>query len=105
MLSPDRTTGGLVTGDPDLEMSIADLIAACPYAGAALARRGMACVGCPMARFESVTEAAAAYGADPIELLRDAIGQAPRYARPPSLRGRKDAGRQQAHYSRRRVLP
>lgn len=91
-----------MTGDSKLEMTIADLIAASPYAGAALARRGMACVGCPMARFETVTEAAAAYGANPVELLRDATAPARRSARPASLRGRKDTGRHPAHHLRKR---
>jgi hybrid cluster-associated redox disulfide protein len=91
-----------VTGDPHLDMTIADLIAACPYAGAALARRGMACVGCPMARFETVAEAAAAYGAEPVELLRDVMGSARRNARPATLRGRKDTGGRPADNSRKR---
>lgn len=90
--------GGLVTGDANLVMTIADLIEASPYAGAALARRGMACVGCAMARFETVAEAAAAYGASPVELLRDAISPARRNVRPPSLRRSKDPGRRPAHH-------
>lgn len=30
--------------------------------------RGMACVGCPFARFETVADVAAVYGLDPLEL-------------------------------------
>lgn len=50
---------------------VADLLAACPAAAPAFASRGMACVGCSMARFETVAEAAAAYAVDPAALLAD----------------------------------
>ena len=56
---------------PTIEIIIADLIAGWPESREALARRGMACVGCGMARFETVEEAAVAYGFDPHELLQD----------------------------------
>lgn len=52
------------------DMTVAELLSGWPAAGPALARRGMACVGCAMATFETVGEAARAYGVDPDELLR-----------------------------------
>ena len=69
----------------DLHTTMADVIAAYPGAGPVLARRGMACVGCPMARFETVGEAASAYGFDPVELLDE-------------LRRRTRAGVRRAHH-------
>ena len=54
-----------------IHITMADLIAGWPAAGPLLVRRGMACVGCAMARFETVGEAAAAYGFDPEPLLQD----------------------------------
>lgn len=50
---------------------MAELLAGWPAASSVLAARGMACVGCAMARFETVGEAAVAYGFDPQELLRE----------------------------------
>ena len=83
-----------------LQMTVADLIAACPGAGTALARRGMACVGCPMARFETVSEAGAAYGVDPAELLR-LLTDVPR-PRPATLRRRKDILDHPSHHPPKR---
>lgn len=57
-----------------LQTTMAELLEECPAAGQVLARRGMACVGCVMAPFETVAEAARAYGADPVELLREVTG-------------------------------
>lgn len=61
-----------------------ELLARWPSARAPLARKGMACVGCPMARFETLGEAAAAYGLDPRGLLSEVTGRArkPRAPRP-----------------------
>lgn len=42
-------------------MTVADLLDAHPATAAAFAGRGLACVGCPMAKFETVEEVAAAY--------------------------------------------
>lgn len=52
----------LMPGAPTIHTPIAELIEEWPAARAVLARRGMACVGCAMARFETITEAARAYG-------------------------------------------
>jgi hybrid cluster-associated redox disulfide protein len=52
-------------------MTIAELLASTPAAGETLARHGMACVGCPMARFETLGEAAAAYRLDGPAMLRE----------------------------------
>lgn len=54
-LTPDRT--------------IADVLAAHPNAIRVLLRHRMLCVGCLMARFETVHDAAAVYGVDERELL------------------------------------
>ena len=54
-----------------ITMTIAELISDWPGARAALTRRGMACIGCVMAPFETVEEAAVAYGFAPHELLRE----------------------------------
>jgi hybrid cluster-associated redox disulfide protein len=61
-----------------------ELFARWPSAREPLARRGMACVGCPMARFETLGEAAAAYGLDSRELLSEVMGRDrhPRTRRP-----------------------
>ncbi len=56
---------------PTIKTIIADLIEGWPESQLPLARRGMACVGCTMARFETVEEAAAAYGFDPHEFLQE----------------------------------
>jgi hybrid cluster-associated redox disulfide protein len=52
-----------------LQTTMAELLEECPAAGQVLARRGMACVGCVMAPFDTLGEAARAYGTDPDELL------------------------------------
>ena len=63
-------------------MTVAELLAARPGAAAAFASRGMACVGCPMARFETLADAAAAYAVDLDALLGEAacrpVAKAPR---------------------------
>jgi hybrid cluster-associated redox disulfide protein len=65
---------------PTLDLTMAELIDGWPSAAAVLARRGMACVGCRMARFETVAEATAAYGVDAAGFLR-AIARAGRPTR------------------------
>ena len=79
-------------------MTIAALLDAYPAAGAAFAERGMACVGCAMARFETVEEAAAAYAVElePFlgELARRAAGSKAA-GRP--LRQRKDMPRRRGY--------
>lgn len=52
-----------------VHLTMAELMAGWPAAVPVLGRRGMACIGCPMARFETIAEAAAAYGFDAEELL------------------------------------
>jgi regulator of cell morphogenesis and NO signaling len=61
--------GGWLMGAADLLQSvIADLLAAKPAAVRVLAGLGMRCAGCTFARFETVAEAAGAYGIDPLVL-------------------------------------
>jgi len=45
--------------------TVADVLACWPEAAPAFTRLRMACVGCPMAAFETLDEAARAYGLDP----------------------------------------
>jgi hybrid cluster-associated redox disulfide protein len=40
-----------------------------PTSGAVLVRRGLACVGCDMARFDTVRDAARAYHQPPADLV------------------------------------
>lgn len=62
-----------MTGKLSTQLTMADLLAGWPAAGHVLARRGMACVGCSMARFETVEEAADAYGFSAAELLDEIL--------------------------------
>ena len=57
--------------EPTVDMTMMELIEAWPAAADVLAARGMACVGCSMARFETIGEAAAAYGFDAADLLQE----------------------------------
>ena len=57
--------------EPTIHTFMDDLVARWPSVRGTLARKGMACVGCAMARFETVGEAAAAYGFDSRELLSE----------------------------------
>ncbi len=68
----------------DRTITVSDLLEAYPAAAPAFAARGLACVGCPMARFETLEDVAAAYAID----LGGLIGQmvALTAARPPALR-------------------
>jgi len=54
---------------------VADVLAARPGAAHAFVARGMACVGCPMARFETLADAAAVYSVDLAHLLADVARQ------------------------------
>lgn len=54
-----------------LDDTIEQLLRLYPVAARVLVRRGMACVGCLMAPFDSIAAAAAAYGQDPGGLLAE----------------------------------
>lgn len=65
---------------PQLDQTIAELLAGWPGAMAVFFRRRMACVGCVMARFETLREAAESYHLPPPLLLdevRAALGGPP----------------------------
>ena len=62
-------------------MTMEALLEGWPSAREALVRRGMMCVGCPMARFETLGEAAAAYRLDAAALLAELAGAAHRARR------------------------
>ncbi len=56
---------------PKSEWTMAEVVTRCPKAACVLARFGMACAGCPMAPFETLAEAAAAYKQTPETLIRE----------------------------------
>jgi hybrid cluster-associated redox disulfide protein len=72
-------------------LTIAELLEEHPAAAAAFGLRGMACVGCPMARFETLAEVAEAYAVELDALLEEVMrcgaGAAP--ALRASRRGRR----------------
>jgi hybrid cluster-associated redox disulfide protein len=61
-------------------MLIADVLAANPAAARVFKDRRMRCAGCTFAPFETVTEAALAYGIDPCELAGSLAEGRERYA-------------------------
>jgi hybrid cluster-associated redox disulfide protein len=54
-----------------LQGDVASLLAEIPQAVAVFLRHGMACVGCSMAKFETLQDAARIYGLDPESLLNE----------------------------------
>lgn len=54
--------------------TVADLLAKSPHAARALLDRGMHCVGCAIAPFETIAEACAVYGVSVDGLLLDLAG-------------------------------
>ena len=57
-----------VTSADVLHMLVFDVLTKSPAAARVLIERGMACVGCTFARFDTVADVAAAYGCDAYEL-------------------------------------
>lgn len=91
-----RTVSSALTVDT----TMADLIDRWPASRIVLARRGMACVGCTMAPFETIAEVAEAYGFDAADFLRDIVAQVPAPPRVERLRRRKDRQRGPGNDSR-----
>ena len=56
---------------PSLKWTVAELIERYPQTSTVFPRFRMSCVGCTMAPFETLAEAAAAYGLEPQSLLRE----------------------------------
>ncbi len=52
-------------------LTVAEVMARWPRAGALFLRRGMACVGCAMAPFDTLREVAMVYGLDPRRFLAE----------------------------------
>jgi hybrid cluster-associated redox disulfide protein len=52
----------MVTPWPNPEMTVAALLALLPQAAEVFLRHRMACVGCPFAPFDTLSEAASTYG-------------------------------------------
>ena len=64
------------------DSTIAELLDRDPAAARILLRHGMACIGCSMAPFETLADAAREYGVDPVVLLSElAPGFGPRRRR------------------------
>lgn len=51
-------------------MFVADVLAANPFTARVFIARRMGCVGCTFAPFETISEAARAYGIEPVELAK-----------------------------------
>lgn len=66
-----------VTSSDVLHMLVFDVVTERPAAARVLIARGMACVGCTFARFDTVSDAAAAYGCD-ADKLAEALAAAGR---------------------------
>lgn len=59
---------------PDMHWTVADTCTRFPEAVSVFNRFGMACAGCTMAPFETLSEAADAYGLDVRTLLTEVSG-------------------------------
>lgn len=57
------------------QISVAELLASHPAAVLVLIKHRMACVGCPMARFETLEGAARIYGVSVQELCNEVAGK------------------------------
>lgn len=57
--------------DIDDDLTVTQLLRRWPLAAAVFVRRGMACVGCSMAPFETLAEVASVYGQDPVGFLAE----------------------------------
>jgi len=55
----------------DRDRTIEEILAQQPRAARVLLRRKMACIGCSMARFDTLREAARSYGIPEAELFED----------------------------------
>ena len=64
----------LVNPNDLLHMLVAEVLADGPDAARVFIGLGMACVGCPFAPFETVSEAARAYGIEPRDLATALAG-------------------------------
>ena len=78
-----RKDGGARACDPRIVTSldlpdslVSDVLAALPGAERVFLDRGMGCVGCTFARFETVAEAARAYGVEPAALVQSLLDMA-----------------------------
>jgi hybrid cluster-associated redox disulfide protein len=60
--------------DITCELTVNQLLRRRPAAAAVFVRRGMACVGCSMAPFETLVEVASVYGQEPSGFLAELAG-------------------------------
>lgn len=88
---------------PNAGSTIAELHDAHPVTARVLLRRGMACVGCTMAPFETLAEAAREYGVG-LNRLLDELGIAPISSRRQTARN-ADRERRSARRRRRETEP
>lgn len=56
-----------------LDVPVSDVLTAAPAGVRVFLDRGMKCVGCPFAPFETVAEVAVVYGIDPLTLACDLL--------------------------------
>ena len=91
-------TQGVTDRDP-ADWTVDTLLAKRPEAADVLLRHGMACVGCVMARFETVAEAARVYRLDLRSLLRE-LAEARRG--PPDGEARRRSRAHRSGHRRRR---
>jgi hybrid cluster-associated redox disulfide protein len=57
-----------MSAEDALHMLVVDVLARYPAAARVFIERGMGCVGCTFARYETVSEVAAAYGCEAYDL-------------------------------------
>jgi hybrid cluster-associated redox disulfide protein len=57
-----------MTSETLVDVTIADVLLQAPGAAHVLATRGLSCVGCPFAPFETLADVARIYRLDPMEL-------------------------------------
>ncbi len=53
------------------ETTFAELLKEYPEVAEKLKEKGLGCIGCPMARFETIEQGAAMHGINPDELIKD----------------------------------
>lgn len=70
MLIPGMEGRAMHEGVPTLQWTVAEVVTQCPQAAAVFTCLRMACIGCAMAPFETLAEAATAYRLEPETVLR-----------------------------------
>lgn len=79
-----RDAVAMTAPDALLDMLVSDLLASTPAAARVFLERGMSCVGCAFAPFETVAEVASIYGMAPAELVTELLATLTPEGAPPS---------------------